>query len=116
MGQAEMKEDEGALTALRTAGIAYAGIITNAAVGTELGIRSKRVDACGSGPMSSARNEGIATLTHLESARDDDVAAQNGGREGGRDEHGGECVGTHVFYGVYIERIYVLDNRRYEND
>lgn len=96
------KEDGGSLTALGAAGIAYAGIITNAAVGAELGIRSKRVDACGSAPLSSARYEGIAALTHLESARNDNVAAQNGGDEGGRDEHGGESVGTHVFDYVYM--------------
>lgn len=79
MRRAEME----ALTALGAAGIAYARIITNAAVCAELGIRSKRVDAGGSAPMPSARNEGIAPLTHLERARNDDVAAKNGGDEGG---------------------------------
>lgn len=55
--------------------------------------------------MSSARYEGIAALAHLESARDDDVAAPNGGGKGGQDEHGGESVGMHVIDCIYREVI-----------
>ena len=49
--------------------------------------------------MSSAGYKGITTLTHLECARNNDIAAPDSGGEGGRDEDDGKG-------GMHVEIIY----------
>lgn len=81
--------------ALRAAWITNAGIIAGTAVGAELWVGAKGINAGGSETLSGSGDESITTLTNMEESAGNVGTGENTTGEGCRQEYGGEGEWMH---------------------